>query len=262
MELGLRDRACVVTGGSRGIGLEVARQLTAEHARVLILGRNEPPLRDASSQLGPGARWLALDVTSTDAGERAVSACLEHFGRLDVLVNGASTTAVRSIEQLTDADWQEQWEINVMAPMRMMRAAMPVMTERGWGRVVNVSSSSGKRPGQRDVAYGVAKAAELALSRSYADAYAKQGVLINAVTPGPVAGELWLGPGGLAEQTAHAQGKTSAQVLEAAANSLPIGRLATAEEIANVIVFLCSELASNVSGAAWSVDGGAVLVII
>jgi NAD(P)-dependent dehydrogenase (short-subunit alcohol dehydrogenase family) len=262
MNLGIRDRACIVTGGSRGIGLEVARQLITEHARVLILGRNDQALQAATSQLGPDARRLALDVTAADAGERAVSACLEHFGRLDVLVNGASTTAVRAIEQLTDADWQEQWEINVMAPMRMMRAALPVMTSRGWGRVVNVSSSSGKRPGQRNVAYSVAKAAELALSRAYAEAYAKHGVLINAVTPGPVEGDLWLGPGGLAEQTAEAQHKTKEEVLEAAAQALPIGRLATAHEIANVIVFLCSELASNVTGAAWSVDGGAVPVII
>lgn len=262
MDLGLRDRACILTGGSRGIGLEAAKLLTAERASLLLLGRNEQALESAAAACGPEVRWLALDVTAADAGKRAVNGCLEHFGRLDVLVNGAGATAVRSIEQLTDADWQDQWEINVMAPMRLMRAALPEMVKRGWGRVVNVSSSSGKRPGQRNVAYSVAKAAELALSRSYAEAYAEHGVLINAVTPGPVAGELWLGPGGLAEQTAQAQGKTKEEVLEAAAKALPIARLATPQEIANVIVFLCSELASNVSGAAWSVDGGAVPVII
>jgi 3-oxoacyl-[acyl-carrier protein] reductase len=262
MDLGLRDRACVVSGGSRGIGLEVARQLSAEGAWLLLLGRTEQALNAAAAQFGPNVRWLALDVTAADAGERARDACLEHFGRLDALVNGASMTSVRSIEQLTDDDWQEQWEINVMAPMRLMRAALPEMVKRGWGRVVNVSSSSGKRPGQRDVAYSVAKAAELALSRSYADAYARHGVLINAVTPGPVAGEMWLEPGGLADQSAQAHGTTREQVLESAAQSLPIRRLARAEEIASVIVFLCSELASNVTGAAWSVDGGAVPVII
>jgi NAD(P)-dependent dehydrogenase (short-subunit alcohol dehydrogenase family) len=262
MDLGLTDRACILTGGSRGIGLEVARQLTTEHAQVLLLGRNEQALQTAASELGPSARWLSLDVTDPDAAERAVSACLGHFGRLDVLVNGASTTDVRAIDELTDAEWQQQWEINVMAPMRLMRATLPEMIKRRWGRIVNVGSSSGKRPGQRNVAYSVAKAAELSLSRAYADAYARHGVLINAVTPGPVASELWLGPGGLAEQTAEAQGKTKEQVLEAAAASLPIARLAAPQEIANVIVFLCSELASNVSGAAWSVDGGAVPVII
>ena len=149
-----------------------------------------------------------------------------------------------------------------MAPMRLMRAAMPEMVRAGWGRVVNVSSSSGKRPGQRNVAYSVTKAALLSLSRAYADAYAATGVLVNAVTPGPVAGDLWLAPGGLVDQTVAARGGTREQVLDAAAAGLPVRRLGEPGEIADVIVFLCSEAASNVAGAAWSVDGGAVPVII
>jgi 3-oxoacyl-[acyl-carrier protein] reductase len=205
---------------------------------------------------------LALDVTAPGAGDVVVEACRERFGRVDVLVNGAGTSSVRAIEELTDADWQLQWEVNVMAPMRLMRAAVPAMVQAGWGRVVNLSSSSGKRPGQRNVAYSVTKAAELSLSRAYADAYAQYGVLVNAVTPGPVASELWLAPGGLVDQTVQARGGTREAVLEAAAAGLPIRRLAGPEEIAAVIVFLCSDAASNVAGAAWSVDGGAVPVII
>jgi len=169
---------------------------------------------------------------------------------------------VRSLDELTDEEWQAMWEIHVMAPMRLMRAAIPEMADRGWGRIVNISSSSGKRPGQRNIAYSVTKAAELSLSRAYADAHARHGVLINAVTPGPVASELWLEPGGLVDQTVAARGGTRDEVLEAAAAGLPIRRLSGPEEIASVIVFLCSEQASNVVGAAWSVDGGAVPVII
>jgi 3-oxoacyl-[acyl-carrier protein] reductase len=146
--------------------------------------------------------------------------------------------------------------------MRLMRAAAPAMAERGWGRIVNVCSSSGKRPSQRNAAYSVTKAAQLSLSRVYADAYAARGVLVNALAPGPVASELWLDPGGLADQTADARGITREQVLEATAAGLPLRRLGTAEEIAAVVTFLCSEAASNVSGAAWGVDGGAVPVII
>ncbi|MDQ6836371.1 MAG: SDR family NAD(P)-dependent oxidoreductase [Actinomycetota bacterium] len=264
MELGLRDRAAIITGGSRGIGLEVARQLSAEVTSVLLLGRSEQTLQAAASQCQTRGRvrWLAVDVTDPDAGGRAVEACQEHFGRVDVLVNGAGSTTVRSLPELTDAEWQAQWELNVMASMRMMRAAVPVMADRGWGRVVNVSSSSGKRPGQRNVAYSVAKAAQLSLSRAYADYYAPHGVLINAVTPGPVASELWLAEGGLADQSAQARGISRAQVLEAAAAGLPRGQLGSVAEVAAVIVFLCSVPAANVAGVAWSVDGGAVPVIL
>jgi 3-oxoacyl-[acyl-carrier protein] reductase len=262
MDLGLTDRACIVTGGSRGIGLAIARQLVAEGARLLLVARGEEALRAAVAELGGDVQWLACDVTAPDAGDRVVAACRQRFGRVDVLVNNASRSVTRTLEELSDEDWQADWEINVMGPMRLMRAAVPEMVKAGWGRVVNVSSTSGKRPGQRNVAYSVAKAAELSLSKAYADAYARHGVLINAVTPGPVASELWLEPGGLADQTAQVQGSTRERVLEGTAAALPIRRLGGPEEIAAVIVFLCSEQASNVSGAAWSVDGGANPVII
>ena len=264
MDLGLTGRACVVSGGSRGIGLEVARQLHREGADVLLLGRGDAALHAAADELGDGARveLLALDVTEPGAGEEVVSVCRERFGRVDALVNNAGTSSVRALKDLTDEDWQLQWDVNVMAPMRLMRAAVPVMAQAGWGRIVNVSSSSGKRPGQRNVAYAVGKAAELSLSRAYADAYAQHGVLVNAVAPGPVASELWLAPGGLVDQTVQARGGTREAVVEAAAAGLPIRRLAGPKEIAAVIVFLCSDAASNVAGAAWSVDGGAVPVII
>jgi 3-oxoacyl-[acyl-carrier protein] reductase len=171
-------------------------------------------------------------------------------------------TAVRSVEELTDAEWQDQWELHVMAPMRLMRTAAPKMAERGWGRIVNVCSSSGKRPSGTNMAYSVTKAAELSLSRAFADLYASKGVLINAVAPGPVGGELWLAPGGLADQQAQARASTREEVLEATVARTPRGRLGSEEEIAAVIAFLCSEAASNVAGAAWSVDGGTVPVII
>jgi 3-oxoacyl-[acyl-carrier protein] reductase len=263
MELGLADRACVVTGASRGIGLATARAMAAEGAAVLLVGRNQDALTRAAEECrSERTATLAIDVTDPDAGERLVQACLDAFGRLDALVNNAGTSAVRSLEELSDEDWRLQWELHVMAPMRAMRAAAPVMAERGWGRIVNVSSSSGKRPSGTNMAYSVTKAAELSLSRAFADLYARQGVLVNAVAPGPVGGSMWLDPGGLADQIAAARGISREEALEATAARTPLGRMATEEEIAAVIVFLCSEAASNVVGAAWSVDGGTIPVIL
>jgi 3-oxoacyl-[acyl-carrier protein] reductase len=266
MDLGLGGRACAVTGASSGIGREAACRLCAEGAKVLLIARFEERLAEAAEECagaGGEAETLALDVTTSDAGDRLLAAATEAFGQLDVLVNNAGTAQRRELEDLSDDDWYAALELNVMAPMRAMRAAMPAMVERGWGRIVNVSSTAGKRPSQSTPEYSVAKAAELSLSRLYADRYAKQGVLVNAICPGAVATELWTAKGGLADQERELSGLASREeALEAAAKGRPIGRLAEVGEIAAAIVFLCSEQASYVSGAAWSVDGGTVQVII
>jgi 3-oxoacyl-[acyl-carrier protein] reductase len=265
MDLGLKGRACAVTGASSGIGRATALSLAREGASVLLVGRREGPLAEVAAECrrdGGVAQALAVDVTATDVGERVVEALLSHFDRIDVLVNNAGTSSIRTLEQLTEDDWQTQWELNVLGPMRLMRAVAPEMADRGWGRIVNVSSSSGKRPSSTNMAYSVAKAAELSLSRAFADLYAGQGVLINAVAPGAVGTDLWMAPGGMADQAAQAQGKTREEVLAATAGRSPLGRLSTEEEIAAVITFLCSEAASNVAGAAWSADGGTVPIII
>jgi 3-oxoacyl-[acyl-carrier protein] reductase len=266
MDLGLEGRSCAVTGASRGIGLAVAERLCGEEARVVLIGRSTDTLDEAVSRCsaaGGRAEPLVLDVTEPGAGERMVAAASERFGGLDVLVNNAGTAARRALRDVPDGDWDAAWELNVMAPMRAMRAAIPAMAERGWGRVVNVCSSAGKRPSLQMPEYSVAKAAELSLSRLFADEYAKQGVLVNAICPGPVKSELWMEPGGLLDQSADLSGHDSREAaLEAAGSGRPIGRLAEVAEIADAIVFLCSDRASYVAGSAWSVDGGSVPVII
>jgi NAD(P)-dependent dehydrogenase (short-subunit alcohol dehydrogenase family) len=266
VDLGLEGRACAVTGASRGIGREVAERLCAAGARVLLVARNPEALeeaRAASAETGGEAVALALDVTTADAGDRILAAATDAFGQLDVLVNNAGTARWRALDEVPEEDWYAAWELNVMAPLRAMRAAIPPMAERGWGRVVNVSSTAGKRPSAMMPEYSVAKAAELSLSRLFADAHAGDGVLVNAVCPGPARSELWMAPGGLLDQSQEAAGHSSREeALEAAGSKRPIGRLAHAGEIAEVIAFLCSERASYVAGAAWSVDGGTVQVII
>jgi NAD(P)-dependent dehydrogenase (short-subunit alcohol dehydrogenase family) len=270
MDLGLRGRNCVVTGASRGIGRETARLLCAEGANVLLVARSEERLAaaveevgEAGAEAGGQAEALRLDVTDDDAGEQMLAAAGGRFGGLDVLVNSAGTAQWRDLDEVPDEDWRAQYELNVMAPLRAMRAAAPPMAERGWGRIVNVCSTAGKRPSAAMPEYSVAKAAELSLSRLFADRYAKQGVLVNAICPGPVEAELWMEPGGLLDQSQEMAGADSREeALETAGSKRPIGRLAGVDEIAAAIVFLCSERASYVSGAAWSVDGGTVQVII
>ena len=266
MDLGLAGKACAVTGASRGIGREVARRLAAEGARVLLVARGADALADARSECeraGGEAAVLQLDVTDSDAGERMLAAATGAFGQLDVLVNNAGSARWRRLDEVPEEDWYAAWELNVMAPLRAMRAAIPPMAERGFGRVVNVSSTAGKRPSAMMPEYSVAKAAELSLSRLFADAYAGEGVLVNAVCPGPTKSELWIDAGGLLDQSREAAGQQDREeALAAAGSKRPIGRLAEVEEIANAIVFLCSQRASYVAGAAWSVDGGTVQVII
>ena len=263
MDLGIAGRGCVVTGASRGIGRETARQLCAEGASVLLVARGRDALEEAVAECGDRAEALALDVTDEDAGERMLAAATESFGALDVLVNNAGSARWRDLDEVPDEDWRAQYEINVMAPLRAMRAAAPAMAERGWGRIVNVCSTAGKRPSAAMPEYSVAKSAELSLSRLFADRHARSGVLVNAICPGPVDSELWMEPGGLLDQSQRLSGAGSREeALEAAGAKRPIGRLAEVGEIASAIVFLCSERASYVSGAAWSVDGGTVQVII
>jgi 3-oxoacyl-[acyl-carrier protein] reductase len=266
VDLGLKGRACVVTGASRGIGAETARLLCAEGASVLLVARSEDRLRAAAekaSAAGGMAAILALDVTDEDAGDRMLAVANEQFGDLDVLVNNAGSARWRDIDDVPDEDWRAQYELNVMAPMRAMRAAAPAMAERGWGRIVNVCSTAGKRPSAAMPEYSVAKAAELSLSRLFADRYAKSGVLVNAVCPGPVKSEMWMDPGGLLDQSHEmSDAESREEALAEAGSKRPIGRLAEVGEIAGAIAFLCSERASYVAGAAWSVDGGTVQVII
>jgi 3-oxoacyl-[acyl-carrier protein] reductase len=236
MDLGIEGRTAVVTGASRGIGASVAELLEADGVRVVPVSRSE-----------------GIDVTAPDAAERIAERAA---GPVDILVNNAGTSEVRPLEELTDADFYAAFELNVMAPLRLMRHFAPAMAERGWGRIVNVTSTAGKRPSQTWPAYSVAKAAQLSLSRLYADHWAARGVHVNAVAPGPTGTPLWRGPGGLAEQMAVREGISPAEAIERQSGKVPLGRFGEPGEVAAVVVFLCSERASWITGAAWSADGG------
>ena len=256
LDLGLRDRVCVVTGSTQGIGLETVRLLADEGARVVTSGRREE---------APGVGetlHVAGDLAGPEAPGELVAQAEDAVGPVDILVNNVGVAFQTPFDELSEDDWEEMWQLNVMSYVRAINAVLPGMRERGFGRIVNVSSTAGKRPSTGMPNYSVTKAAVLSLSRLVADVYAKDGILCNAVAPGPTASPAWLTEGGLADQSAGRSGKSREEVLADVAKGRPLGRLAEPEEIAAVIVFLCSDRANYVTGAAWSVDGGTVPIII
>jgi NAD(P)-dependent dehydrogenase (short-subunit alcohol dehydrogenase family) len=203
-----------------------------------------------------------VDLSRPDAPAALVEEAEAAVGRVECLVNNVGTAYQASFEEVSDAQWDEMWQLNVMSYVRAIRAVLPGMRAAGGGAIVNVSSTAGKRPSTTMPNYSVTKAAVLSLSRLVADVYAKDRIRCNAVTPGPTATEAWLGEGGLADQVAARTGRSHDEALAATGAGRPLGRLAEPEEIASVITFLCSDRASYVTGAAWSVDGGTVPIIV
>ena len=248
MELGLVGKRCLVTGSTGGIGLEVARLLAAEGARVVTCGRRDAP---GVGEVG----HVSADLAQSGEPERAVGSAVETLGGLDVLVNNVGIARIARFEDVPDDEWDAYWQLNVMSYVRAIRAALPHLADGG--AIVNVSSTAGKRPSTSMPHYSVTKAAVLSLSRLIADLYGSHGIRCNAVTPGPTATDVWVGDGGLADQQGDRQ-----EVLAKVGAGRPLGRLAQPEEIAAVVVFLCSEQASYVTGAAWSADGGTVPIIV
>jgi 3-oxoacyl-[acyl-carrier protein] reductase len=250
VDLGLEGKACVVTGSTAGIGLETARLLVAEGARVVTCGRRDAP--------GVGeALHVIADFTEPGAPEAVVDEAVAALGAVDVLVNNVGFAIQARFEEVMDDGWDAMWQLNVMSYVRTIRSALPQL-RASRGAIVNVSSTAGKRPSTGMPHYSVTKAAVLSLSRLVADLYAGDGIRCNAVTPGPTATDAWLGEGGLADQA----GGDRDAVLAKVGAGRPLGRLAEPEEIAAVIAFLASPRASYVTGAAWSADGGTVPILI
>jgi len=257
VELGLNGRVALVTGGSKGIGRACAAGLAAEGCRLVLCARGAEALERAAGELGAkGAEVLAVaaDLAATDAAGRVVDAAVARFGRLDILVNNAGAIRGGSFLGTPAADWAEDWALKLLGYVRMAQAALPHMRARRWGRIVNIIGAAARNPTPDYMAGGIANAGLINWTRALADLAASDQILVTAVSPGATATERW---DRLVVQRAEAQGKAPAELRRELERAQPLGRIGRPEDVADLVVFLASERAGFITGAAITVDGGA-----
>ena len=264
MIIDLTGRTAVVSGSTGGIGRAIAEGLARAGAAVTINGRGEERVGAALREMRAAIPSAKVDGVAADLGTAAgVEAFTRQVADADILVNNLGTAAPKAFEDTTDADWLSLFELNVMSGVRMTRRYLPAMVRRGWGRVVFISSESGVNIPKEMIDYGMTKTAQLAISRGLAESVAGTGVTVNAVLPGPTRSE---GLSRYVKAAAQSQGVSEEVIEQQFLTTLRptslIKRFATTEEVANMVVYVCSEQASATSGAGLRVDGGVVRFIL
>lgn len=256
MELGLRDRVALVTGGSMGIGKATALALAREGAHVAICARGKTLLESVAAEIAAETERTILpfvaDLNKEEDAQRFVRKAVGHFGRLDILVNCAGSSPGGTLQSLEEEQWMESLNLKFMGYVRTTKPAVEHMKERGWGRVINVIGNDGIKPIYFELTPGAANAAGINFTLAIAEELAPHGITVNAVNPGPVDTERWWG---LVRTLAREMDISESEAQEKAVRSMPMGRLCTSEEVADVVVFLASEKASFVTAASISVDG-------
>ena len=255
MDLGLKDQVVFITGASRGIGRATAALLVEEGCRVAITGRDEDTLRRAVQELGGEERVLGVqgDMTDNEDIERAVSQTIDRFGQIDVLITCAGSSPGGLLENLTEEEWLGSLNLKFMGYVRSCRAVLPHMVERGSGAIVLVVGNDGLKPSYWEMTAGAANAADLNFASSLAEQYGPQGIRVNTVNPGPVDTDRW---DGLEKAFARDKGVDQQTAHDLAVSSIPLGRICTPEEVANLVTFLASPRASFLNGAHIPIDGG------
>src|SRR5215472_10761308 len=256
MDLGLDGKVVLVTGGSKGIGKAVARGLLQERARVAICARTKPELDAAAAELANGGGEVfaaAGDLTREGEVQKIVDAVVTRFERIDVLINNAGAAPGGLLLDLTEDDWHRALELKFLGYVRCMKAVISHMLRQGGGRIVNIVGNDGVKPIGVELTPSAANAADLAVTIALAEQYGRHNICINAINPGPVATERW---DGLISGIARVRGISVADAQKRAETSIPLGRICTPEEVANVAVFVASERASFMNGALITLDGG------
>jgi NAD(P)-dependent dehydrogenase (short-subunit alcohol dehydrogenase family) len=257
MDLGLRDKVAIVTGGSQGIGRAAALRLAAEGASVVIAARGRDLLEQVAGEIrAAGGRVAAVpvDVSRVEDCASLVAEAVKAFGRLDILVNNAGTSATGDFESVTDELWQADFELKLFAAIRLARLAIPHMKQQGGGRIVNITNIGAKQPRAKSMPTTVTRAAGLAFTKALSKEFAPQQILVNTVCIGSVRA-------GQHERKAANAGVALEQFYANLGKDIPLGRVGRAEEVANVIAFLASAAASFVTGTSINLDGGASAVL-
>ena len=259
MDLQLQDKVVVVTGAGKGIGLAITKMLVDEGAHVVAASRTVDTL-EGLERVTP----VAIDLIAPDAPGRLIQEAVDVHGRLDVLVNNVGAVRLRLEGFLGTSDEEFEWslQMNFLTAVRATRAALGPMLEQGAGTIVNTASVNAfYEPDAGVIDYGAAKAALVNFSKSIAQEFGPKGIRINSVSPGPVATDLWLGEGGVADTVAKASGTDIASAREqivAGMGGFPTGRFTTPEEVATLVVMLASERTANVTGSEYVIDGGLI----
>ncbi len=259
MDLGIKDRVAIVAASSRGLGKAVAMGLAQEGVNLVICSRGEDVLAETASEIlsetGVWVKPVAADVSKKDEIDKVVDHCIKEYGTVDIMVNNAGGPPLGEFIEFDDGNWEQALELNLFSTIRFTRAVLPHMREKNWGRIVNITSVAVKQPIDGLILSNTARTAVIGLAKTLSNENGEHNILINNVCPGRIFTDRIKQ---LAEARAERDNKTFDEVIESMKTDIPLGRIGDPEEFANMVVFLCSERASYITGATIQIDGGLV----